>query len=231
MIAPDFLRLNAYRVLRVPASASAFDIHKAAMRRAAAPGLPATSEIDIPALGEVPRTDADICTAVARLAKPVQRIMDRLFWFCQLPASSDGQRTYFSMDPTDHDAVLRMLLHSSQLGIDEFGLAARVKALRAWHTVTLDDDYWFLMIIYEDQGGFERPATLHEVDALREGAVRIAAEPLLIAAHAALAADDMETVRRILAAFALLKDTGAWASVAIEDLEALETVAARRRNR
>ena len=46
MSAPDTFRLNAYRVLRVPASASAFDIHKASMRRAAAPGSPCTAEAD-----------------------------------------------------------------------------------------------------------------------------------------------------------------------------------------
>ena len=40
-IAPDALRTNAYRVLRLPVSASASDIHKAAasMRRAATLGL------------------------------------------------------------------------------------------------------------------------------------------------------------------------------------------------
>jgi hypothetical protein len=222
MIPSDTFRLNGYRVLRVPASASAFDIHKAAIRRAGAPGLPRTSEIDIPALGEVPRADADICAAVARLANPIHRITHRLFWFCQLPAAADTQRAYFSMDPTDHDAVLHTVINSTRLGVDEFGLAARAKALRAWHTVTRDDDYWFLMLIYEDQGGFETTATLEEMDALRADAVRIAAEPLILSAHGALAAGDRDTVRRIRTALYSLRDTGPWALAAINELPVAE---------
>jgi hypothetical protein len=220
MTAPDIFRLNAYRVLRVPASASAFDIHKAGMRRAAAPGFPGMSDIDIPELGDVPRQDADIYAAVIRLANPVQRLRDRLFWFCQLPTPSGTQHPFSAIDPTDHDTVLRDVINVSAMqgGLDVSGLAEWVKALRAWHALICDDDYWFLTCLYEDQGGFEAPATTQQIEALRSDAVRLAAEPLLIAAHAALAADDRDTVRRVCAALARLRQTGQWASDALEEL-------------
>lgn len=218
----DVFRLNAYRVLRVPASASAADIHKAADRmRRAEPGLYRTSEIDIPELGDVPRRDADISAAVARLANPVQRLTDRLLWFCQLPKPGGAQGMSSHMDPAGHDAALRDVIHltTMQGGLDESGLAEWVKALQAWHAVTSDDDYWFLSLINEDQGMFEPPATTQEVDALRADAVRIAAEPLIIAAReAALSIDDRDTVRRVLAALAELRSTGSWVSAAMKDV-------------
>jgi len=221
MIAPDTFRLNAYRVLRIPASASAGDIHKAAanMRRAAAQGTARTSEFDIPQLGDVPRGDADISAAVGRLGNPVQRITDRLFWFCQLPTPSGAQRVTSAMDPTGHDCVLRALFNAMEGGLDELGLAAWVDALRAWRALTCDDDYWFLTLIYEDSGDFEAAATPEEVEALRADAVRLAACPLILAARAAHAAGEEDTVRRVLAALSSLASTGPWASAATEEIE------------
>jgi hypothetical protein len=220
MIAPDVFRLNAYRVLRVPGGASASDIHKAAdsIRRGVAPGLSRTSDIDIPGLGNVPRGDTDIRAALGRLADPAQRLTDRLFWFCELPAPAGAQRFSSPMDPTGHDSALRALFEAMQGGLDDAGLAAWVKALRGWHAVANDEDYWFLALIHEDEGSFERRATSADAEALRADAVRIAAEPLILAARAALVADDRETVRRILTALSELTDTGPWASAAIDDI-------------
>jgi len=215
-------RLNAYRVLRVPASASVADIQKAAdkMRRAE-PGLYRTSEIDIPELGDVPRRDADINAAVARLADPVQRLTDRLLWFCQLPRPGGAQRMSSDMDPAGHDLALRDVINltATPKALDESGLASWVKTLRAWHAVTADDDYWFLSLMNEDQGSFDPPATTQEVDAVRADAVRIAAEPLIIAAReAALSIDDRDTVRRVLTALSELRSTGQWVSAAMDDV-------------
>jgi hypothetical protein len=222
MMTPDALRLNAYRVLRVPASASVADIHKAADRIIQAePGLYKTSEVDIPALGDVPRRDADITAAIARLTNPVQRLTDRLLWFCKLPTPGSTTQFASAMDPAGHDAALRDVIHltTKQGGLDESDLAEWVKALRAWHAVTSDDDYWFLSLINEDQGGFEPTATTSEVDAVRADAVRIAAEPLIIAAReAALSIDDRDTVRRVLTALSDLRSTGPWVSAAMEDV-------------
>lgn len=224
MRSPDAFRLNAYRVLRIPASASAADIQKAADRmRRAEPGVYNTSEIDVTALGDVPRGDTDITDAIARLTNPVQRLTDRLLWFCQLPKPGGTSRLSSDMDPAGHDDALRALIDISITampgGLDESALAAWVDALRAWHAVTSDDDFWFLALMNEDQGGFEPTATTAEVDAVRAGAVRIAAEPLLIAAHAALAAGNKDTVRRVLTALSSLANTGPWAATATRELE------------
>jgi len=224
MIAPDTFRLNAYRVLRIPASANASDVQKAAtnMTRSDAQGTGKTSEVDILGLGDVPRRETDILAAVARLANPVHRLTDRLFWFCQLPAPSGAQRVSSAMDPTGHDSVLRALFSAMEGELDESGLAAWVDALRAWRALTCDDDYWFLALIYEDQGNFEQPATSEEVEAVRADAVRIAAEPLILAACAAHMAGEEDTVRRVVAALGKLTHTGPWAAAVIEELTTSE---------
>ena len=82
MSVPDWLKTNAYRVLRIPAGASLSDVHKAAtnMRRAVRLGAVSATEADIAVLGEIPRTEADIRVATGRLENPTQRILDRLFW-------------------------------------------------------------------------------------------------------------------------------------------------------
>jgi Tfp pilus assembly protein PilO len=212
---PDAFRMNAYRVLRLSVSASVTDIHKAAasMRRAATLGLATTTEADIPALGQVPRTDADIRSAVGRLANPLQRLSDRVFWFYNQP-----QSVVQISDPASHDEALRDLFRAFQASLDDSGVATWVKALRAWHAIVCDDAYWSLALAHEEQGGFEPTAIFSEVEAVRADAVRLAAEPLILAGRAALAADHGGSVRRILAALAGLADTGPWAATAVEDI-------------
>jgi len=125
------------------------------------------------------------------------------------------------MDPAGHDLALREVidLTATPRTLDESGLASWVKTLRAWHAVTSDDDYWFLSLMNEDQGSFDPPATTQEVDAVRADAVRIAAEPLIIAAReAALSVDDRDTVRRVLTALSDLRSTGPWVSAAMDDV-------------
>ena len=213
-------RANAYRVLRIPVGASAADINKAAARmRRAEPEILKTSGIDVPALGEVPRCDADIYAALDRLANPAQRLTDRLLWFCQLPMPGSGPHIASAMDPAGHDNALRAVIDAMQGGLDDAGLAGWVKALRAWHAVISDDDYWFLTLINEDHGGFEPPATTAEVDAVRAGAVRTAAEPLIAAARAiGVGAEDRDTARRVLLALSSLRDTGPWVTAAMEEI-------------
>ena len=219
---PATFSLNAYRVLRVPASADASRRPEGCRQHAAGRvWCFQTFQIDILKLDIVSRREADIRAAVGRLANPVQRLTDRLLWFCELPAPSKAHRTSTAMDPSGHDTVLRDLIDISTVkdGLDEARLAVWVKTLRAWHAVTSDDDYWFLSLMHEDQGGFEPPATSEQVDAVRADAVRIAAEPLIFAARAALVADDRETVRRVRTALSSLTDTGSWASDVIAEID------------
>ena len=65
------------------ANATLSEIHKAAesMKRRASLAPVTMEEADIPALGMVPRTEADIRAATGRLTNPTLRLRERLFWF------------------------------------------------------------------------------------------------------------------------------------------------------
>ena len=75
----------------------------------------------------------------------------------------------------------------------------------------------------EQRGAFEPTAFPSEIDALRDEAVGLAAEPLVVAGRDALARDDTSTVRRILAALEELADTGPWAAIAQHDIASPDT--------
>ncbi len=231
MFVPDTMRTNAYRVLGLSGNATASEIHKAAasLRRAAALGLSGTTAADIPQLGEIPRTEADIRTALGRLENPEQRLCDRLFWF-HLPAECRGPKA--PARPTeaipgqthgaawDHDQALHSLFAAFEVGEADAGVPLWVQALRTWHQVVFDDDYWALTLALEKQGAFEPAALPSEIDDLRDNAVRLAAEVLLVAGRDALARNDASTVRRILDTLGELADTGTWAALAQKDIVA-----------
>lgn len=69
MFVSDRLKANAFRVLRLPSKAPLADVHQSAgdMRRAAMLGTIATDSDDIPSLGELPNSEADIRAAVGRV--------------------------------------------------------------------------------------------------------------------------------------------------------------------
>jgi hypothetical protein len=117
-----------------------------------------------------------------------------------------------------HDEALNRLFVAFEAGLDDSGVALWVQALQAWHTVISDDDYWALVLALEEGGGFEPVAIPSDVNALRDDAVRLAADALIVAGRDALARSDTSTVRRILAALRALTDTGPWAAAAQEDI-------------
>jgi hypothetical protein len=224
MFVPDRLKTNAYRVLRLSADATLSEIHKAAasMRRAASLGLTDTTEADMPLLGEIPRAEADIRTAIGRLENPVQRLSDRLFWLHLPPKSQDAKAParpgQLDKSGWNHDEALYGLFAAFKAGLDDAGVALWVRALRTWYQVVSNDDYWVLSLAIEERGAFEPPVLPSEIDAVRDDAVRLAAEPIVVAARDALARDDTSTVRRILAAIEELVDTGPWAAIAQHDI-------------
>jgi hypothetical protein len=230
MPVPDGLKTNAFRILRLSANATASEIHKAAasMRREAALGVAHTTAADIPDLGEIPRTERDIRSALGRLANPEQRSKDRLFWFHMPLESGDSKACAPPTDECDqsqriawdHDEALGRLFEAFKAGVEEPGLSLWIQVLRAWHQVVTDDDYWALTLALEERGAFEPAALPSEIDTLRDDAVRLAAEVLVIAGRDALARNDTATVRRILGTLGELADTGPWAAVAQEDIAA-----------
>jgi hypothetical protein len=224
MTGHDGLKTNGYRVLRLSVGATLADIHKASatMRRAASLGIASAAERDLPQLGEISRTEADIRAAVGRLENPVQRLVDRLFWFHQTLGAEDAKPPYHAdgaeLSACSHDDALRVLFAAFQAGVDDAGVALWGQALSAWRQTVSNDDYWALSLTLENCGNFEPPALLSEVDDLRDIAVKVAAEPLLVSARDALARDDTPTVRRIMTALGNLSDTGSWAAAAQLDI-------------
>ena len=224
MFVPDRLKTNAFRVLRLSADATLSEIHKAAgsMRRAVSLGIANMTEADMPLLGEIFRTEAEIRAAIGRLENPTQRLSDRLFWFHLPRESPDSKAPARPTEPHgvawNHDESLRGLLAAFEANFDDVGVPVWVRALRAWHQVVSDDDYWVHVVELEQRGAFEPGAFPSEIDALRDDAVGLAAEPFVVAGRDALARDDTSAFRRILAALEELADTGPWAPIAQHDI-------------
>jgi hypothetical protein len=217
MFVPGRLKENAYRVLRLPSEATVPEIHKAAadIRRAILLDAADPTPDDIPPLGPIIRTEATIRAAVGRLGNPAQRVADRLFWFHELPSRTsagpcEAKQTELDEIASRHDRALHELFAAFSVGLDEAGVTTWTRALRTWHGVVSNDDYWALSLAIEQGGTFEPVVLPSEVDALRDEAVAIAAEPLVIAARDAVSREDVETAGRIMRALDDLADTGHW---------------------
>jgi hypothetical protein len=188
------------------------------MRREALLGMGETTAADLPLLGEVSRAEADIRAAIGRLASPGQRITDRLFWFHSLSPDITSPAALAEFVPADgaarHDNALHAVFTAIHADLDDAGVQLWVRALRAWHQVISDDDYWTLSLAIEEKGAFEPTALPSEIHAMRDDGVRIAAEALLTAARDALVRREAATVRRVFAILQELADTGRWATEA-----------------
>jgi len=229
MFVPDRFKLNSYRVLRISGSSNRSQIYSAAtsMKRAAMLGVTGTTEDDQVQLGEVPRTEADIRTAIGRLENPAQRLSERLFWF-NLPtkAESSGSGTYPST-PLDakaeeilgkHDNALRGIFSALGATLDDPGIELWVQSLQGWHKIVSNDDYWAFSMTLEEEGGFEPAALPSEIETLRGNAVSLAAESLLAAARDALVRNDALTFKRVFVALGILANTGPWVALAQVDV-------------
>jgi hypothetical protein len=225
MLVPDNLTSNAFRVLRVSVSATSSEVHKAAaaLKRAAALGVPGDSGDDIPSLGEVARGEAELRMAVGRLEQPKQRVRERLFWFHAAPNSAptaleaSGALLEFADTARNHDAALHQLFAA----LDSPPAARRtswIDALMRWHELVSSSSYGLLLEALEEHSGFEPRALASELQAVREDATRAAAEPLSIFAREAWVRDDRAAVLEVLAILFELESTGAWALHTQEEL-------------
>jgi hypothetical protein len=220
MSVPDWLKTNAYRVLRITAGASLSDVYKAAtsMRRSVRLGAVSAAEADIAVLGEIPRTEADIRVATGRLENPTQRIFDRLFWLHSIDSAVSVRPGGLDTALWNHDQALRAIFAAFETGFDEAGIWAWTRALRAWHQVVSDEGYWTRSLEFENDGAFEPAAFPSEIDELRYKAVELAAEPLVMAGREALVRNDAAVVRLVLSTLDQLADTGLWVSAAQQDI-------------
>jgi hypothetical protein len=119
---------------------------------------------------------------------------------------------------SDHDEALRCLVAAFEVGFGDVGIPAWILALRVWHQVVSSDDYWTQFLEVEQNGAFEPAAFPSEINALRDEAVGLAAEPLVVAGRDAVALNDTSTGHRILAALEEMADTGPWAAIAEHDI-------------
>ena len=156
MLVPDSLRTNPYRILRLSSDAPLSEIHKSAasLRREARLGIGETNATDVPFLGQACRTETDIRAAVGRLENPEQRLKDRLFWFHAVLPNIAAPTVV--PEPVDaetagirHDNALRALINAIHSDLDDAGVRLWVDALRAWHQVISDDNYWTLSLAIE----------------------------------------------------------------------------------
>jgi hypothetical protein len=224
---PQWLQANPYRVLRLSANASSGDAHKSAsaMRKLALLGMENASEVDIPSLGEIRRSESDIRSAIGRLENPSHRIADRLFWLHsaterpEVDASGDF-REPLKKAAWDHDQALGGLfrLYSSTSLADD--PSAWSNALGKWYDCVTSDDYWKLGLVLEQLGTFEPSASADEIRALRGNAMLMASEPLLIIARQAVADDDRKELEAAIRILRDLVSTGNWTVAARKDIMA-----------
>jgi hypothetical protein len=101
-VPPEEIRTNAYRVLGAPASAHIDEVHRCAesMMRAAKLGLATTYALDVPRLGDVPRSES----VEADVRVPRDALND-LHWDLQAQQQRDGDVTHvMEAHPTRHRA-------------------------------------------------------------------------------------------------------------------------------
>lgn len=230
MFLSEVLQTNAYRVLRLSASATYSDVHKAAdsFKRLNTLGLIKSTEIDLPQLGPISRSESDIRSAVNRMETPACRLQDRLFWFHLTPKQIDQDtvahllKKYHgnskALAALSHDGALHTILAAVVSELDEPGTKLWVQALRSWHEIVSNEDYWALFSTVEARGRFEPAALPSEISKLRDSAVRSAAQPLILATRDAQIRSDSATVRRVLASLDELSNTGSWAELAQDEI-------------
>ncbi len=219
MLVPDSLRTNPYRILRLSSEATVSEIHKSAasIRREVRLGLGETTAADLPFLGQVNRAERDILAAIGRLENPEQRLRNRLFWFHRVSPHAGarvGVSEFIEAEGgrSRHDNALRGLLNAINADLDDAGVQLWIGALRAWHQVVSDDDYWALSLAIEQRGAFEPAALPSEMETLRDSGVSSAAEALLSTARDAVLRDDRTIVRQVFRVLEQVPETGRWAA-------------------
>jgi hypothetical protein len=195
------------------------------MRKLALLGMESTSDVDIPSLGEIHRSESNIRSALGRLENPSHRIADRLFWLHSATERPDANASEDFREPLkkaawDHDQALEGLfrLYSSTSLSDD--PSAWSNALRKWNDCVTSDDYWKLSSVLEQLGTFEPSASADEIRALRGNAMLMASEPLLIIARQAIADDDRKELEAAIQILRDLISTGNWTAAARKDIMA-----------
>ena len=201
------LATNAYRTLGLFAAASANDTHEAAgaIRRAAKLGISRATNGDLAALGEVPRSENDIRGAQGRLASPLARLWERLFWF-HSPIEGDSDTRDIRVRASEnlhasvaaHDEALKSIVLVSIQDPDVKTPELWIKALELWADVLSDEGYWDQFEVVEKNGGFEPEASSEEIARVRDEAPSRILTDLAIVAKDGLVHSDYDKTKRVL---------------------------------
>jgi hypothetical protein len=205
------LARSAFRTLGLPASASQKEIYEkaSALRLAHKLGVEKTFDEDLPWLGRLSRTEADVRDALGRLADPPQRILERLFWFHErlrverpsnlaaLRSASDRLLEGESAASL-HDAALLLLASLHRLDPDFKHAPEWSSAFALWREVAEREEFWSLLVAADLKGDFEQLVTFGEVKALRERTTRLLTAYVAERAMDAVARDDFNICERAL---------------------------------
>jgi hypothetical protein len=173
---------NAFRTLGLPANASHNQVVDAGsrLRRLAKLGGQTPSPWDLDALGEAPRAERNLRNAEEKLRTAEGRLRERVFWFqdtgtgppslppapARLPAQNEA------VDPVvAHDQALAALF-AVDLADPAFCDKARwIVCLDDWIRVVESDGYGQALVEFDDDGDFEPPATIKNVEVARQQAM------------------------------------------------------------
>jgi hypothetical protein len=166
-LALEEFRGNAYRALGLKADATQADIDRAArmLRLFAASGdtLPPTDN-DASWLGPVDRSPNAVERAVAILADPQRRAVERVWWFAQPPATDAAGPAAFSAD-TLHDALLLRCCRLLVAGMNVHNLPQWQTILADVNRLSRSDEYLDWLLRVETAGDFEKRASPEELAA------------------------------------------------------------------
>lgn len=204
---------NPYRVLGLPGDSSWPDIRARVEWLSGKPDPEhETTAWDIPWFAPLPRGAGDIERAAARLADPVQRVRDRLFWFHErvsemavhelLPANLRNALEGWSATAEPlarHDAAVVALLKALAVDPRVEDAAGWRRLFHEWGSAIALEDYWMAVLRVEMGGEFEHPASLADVREVRETADQMVVAPLLEIARAAVLGEDLPVAARALA--------------------------------
>lgn len=110
MATPDLYRRNIFRVLGVPVHASARDVHRIQRRREMTLRLGGNgSETHNGPLGLVPSPSEDeVREALERLSRPVDRVLNELFWFWPTNGDASKDEALKALDSGDVSRALEV---------------------------------------------------------------------------------------------------------------------------
>jgi hypothetical protein len=220
MVVPEDIRANAYRVLGASASAHIDEVHRCAesMMRAAKLGLDATSSLDIPGLGDMPRSESDVRSALGTLGNPSQRLRSRVFWLHHLSEESGSSPGADAEIERRHDGLLRRLIALHVQRLDGVSLNEWREVLLAFHELISSDAYWKRLLEIDKEGRHEPSARLSDIEAVRRDLVPIAASALIAVARDAVERGEAGYVKPIFSTLDALHRTGVWAAELQEEL-------------